>query len=78
MLGATRTPLFSILNSQTVNNTRIKNKADMGLVWVFLHIRVNVGKCRIFKNTGKKQFSSFSESLKKGKEVVDRQSQRTC
>ena len=42
----------------------------MGLVWVFLHIRVNVGKCRIFKNTGKKQFSSFSESLKKGRKLL--------
>ena len=31
MLGATRTPLFSILKSQSVNNTRVGNKADMGL-----------------------------------------------
>ena len=33
MLGATRTPLFSILESQSVNNTRVANKADMGLIW---------------------------------------------
>ena len=26
-------PLFSILSSQTVNNTRVGNKADMGLIW---------------------------------------------
>ena len=26
-------PLFSILSSQTVNCTRIENKADMGLIW---------------------------------------------
>lgn len=28
-------PLFSILSSQTVNCTRIENKADMGLIWDF-------------------------------------------
>ena len=32
MLGATRTPLFSFLSSQTVNNTRVGNTADMGLI----------------------------------------------
>ena len=26
-------PLFSILSSQAVNNTRVGNKADMGLIW---------------------------------------------
>lgn len=31
MRGATRTPLFSILSSQTVNNARVLNNADMGL-----------------------------------------------
>ncbi|QBX13255.1 hypothetical protein JavanS759_0002 [Streptococcus satellite phage Javan759] len=30
----------------------------------FRSLHINVGKSRIFKNTGKKQFSSFSESLK--------------
>ena len=30
MRGATRSPLFSFLSSQTVNNTRVGNKADMG------------------------------------------------
>ena len=30
MQGVTRTPLFSILSSQTVNCTRKGNKADMG------------------------------------------------
>nr|DAU87098.1 MAG TPA: hypothetical protein [Caudoviricetes sp.] len=29
-------PLFSILSSQTVNCTRIENKADMGLIWACL------------------------------------------
>lgn len=33
MLGATRTPLLSVLSSQTVNCTRVGNKADMGLIW---------------------------------------------
>jgi len=31
MRGATRTPLFSILSSQTVNRTVIGNKVYMGL-----------------------------------------------
>ena len=26
-------PLFSILSSQTVNNIRVINKADIGLIW---------------------------------------------
>lgn len=30
MLGATRSPLFSFLSSQTVNNTRGGNTADRG------------------------------------------------
>lgn len=30
-------PLFSILISQTVNSTRVVNKADMGLIFVFLN-----------------------------------------
>ena len=29
-------PLFSILSSQTVNNTRVGNKVDMGLIWACL------------------------------------------
>ena len=33
MRGATRNPLFSILSSQTVNCSRIENKANMGLIW---------------------------------------------
>ena len=33
-------PLFSILSSQTVNCTRIENKADMGLIWVFLKAHI--------------------------------------
>ena len=36
MRGITRTPLFPILSSQTVNNTRVGNKADMGLIWACL------------------------------------------
>jgi hypothetical protein len=40
MRGITRTPLFSILSSQTVNNIRIGNKADMGLIWDFLKAHI--------------------------------------
>ena len=29
-------PLFSILSSQTAKCARIRNKADMGLIWAFL------------------------------------------
>nr|DAK32581.1 MAG TPA: hypothetical protein [Caudoviricetes sp.] len=32
MRGATRMPLFSIFRSQTVNNTKISNKAQMRLI----------------------------------------------
>ena len=38
MLGATRTPLFSILKSQAVNNTRAGNKANMGgILSIYAH-----------------------------------------
>lgn len=40
MRGATRSPLFLILISQTVNNTRVGNKADMGLIWDFLKAHI--------------------------------------
>lgn len=45
MLGATRNPLFSVLSSQTVNNTRVGNKADMGLILpaITYHQRAKVG-----------------------------------
>jgi hypothetical protein len=40
MRGATRTPLFLILSSQTVKCTRIENKADMGLIWDFKKVPI--------------------------------------
>ncbi len=33
-------PLFSILSSQTVNCTRIRNKADMGLIIRFANLTI--------------------------------------
>lgn len=45
MRGATIIPLFSILISQTVNCTRVENKADMGLILptITYHQRAKVG-----------------------------------
>ena len=52
MLGATRIPLFSVLSSQTVNNTRVGNKADMGLIWRLINIEhVEIAKSKSRSHT---------------------------